>query len=499
MLQIWHVYGSQSGPIPNCDARTGLLASVTTTGSLRLVSMLLFCNVQSDQFVFIRRPCQNGEKPRDWPPATDGVARSLNAMVTGGNVLKPSAVDSVDLQAVIDPLSMLPRSHAELPDYYRKLADSNDETLRVGALCALIDMGRIPRDLTDQIIALSSYGAVRSRAFDHFLDSRDLHKARAVLAVPFDPADTFVESTMSLRLMDDSAGLMALEARQFLRDGQLEHLRRAAEHAENVGGWTVALPWAMRYLTLAPTDGGGAFHLLLLLRDANQYGLMKQAHSAFEAANLFPTTRSIFAAALHLANGEAGAALAILATIRERAPLKEVQAFIEGLRAQASEALGNYQEAYRQYVGMNQINRAPDIDPEWLIQSVASTEARDIGPLPPDPHTDDFMMLGFPRSGTTLLENALQHTRKSKPSRKYRPSIQSWPSSIRRIQARILRLLALPPVACTTNALRKIASSMTPASLSTKCRYVPFMQICSKSCFPKSAIFSRSATLATSC
>ena len=105
--------------------------------------------------------------------------------------------------------------------------------------------------------------------------------------------------------------------------------------------------------------------------------------------------------------GEAGAALAILATIRERAPLKEVQAFIEGLRAQASEALGNYQEAYRQYVGMNQINRAPDIDPEWLIQSVASTEARDIGPLPPDPHTDDFMMLGFPRSGTTLLENAL--------------------------------------------------------------------------------------------
>ena len=52
MLQIWHVYGSQSGPVPNCDARTGLLASMATTGSRRLASMLPFCNVHSDQFVF---------------------------------------------------------------------------------------------------------------------------------------------------------------------------------------------------------------------------------------------------------------------------------------------------------------------------------------------------------------------------------------------------------------------------------------------------------------
>ena len=136
---------------------------------------------------------------------------------------------------------------------------------------------------------------------------------------------------------------MALEARQFLRDGQLEHLRRAAEHAENVGGWAVALPWAVRYLMLAPTDGGGAFHLLLLLRDANQYWPDETGPLGFRSGKPLPHhSLDLCRRAAPGKPARPAQRPAILDTIRERAPLREVQAFIEGLRAQASEALGDY-------------------------------------------------------------------------------------------------------------------------------------------------------------
>jgi hypothetical protein len=56
---------------------------------------------------------------------------------------------------------------------------------------------------------------------------------------------------------------------------------------------------------------------------------------------------------------------------------------------------------------MNRAGRAPQIDPQDFLKTVLASESWNVRNLPPDPNVNAFMMVGFPRSGTTLLENAL--------------------------------------------------------------------------------------------
>ncbi len=317
-------------------------------------------------------------------------------------------IDSANPEASVGLLSRLPRGHGELPAYYRKLLDSEDEVLRVGAMCALIDGNALPADvLKTTAIPLCRYGAVRTRVFGLLMEQGQTLLARDVLAVPFDEADTFAEERLRLRLAGDDTALAALEGRQFLRDGSLEHLRNAMSHAEAAGGWRAALPWTVRAMLVMPVDGGLAFTLLQLLSDANQLGLLKTAFQIFEQANVFPTTRVIFDATLQLRAGQAERALRILNDLRQPAPIANVQAFIEQQRARAWEALGDYRQAYGFYAKMNEARQKRPPDPDVYCRHIRGSAAFRFGSLKKDPRTNHFIMLGFARSGTTLLENVL--------------------------------------------------------------------------------------------
>ncbi len=321
---------------------------------------------------------------------------------------EPDVIDAANPGAAISVLSQLPPGHTELPAYYRRLLDSEDEVLRVGAMCALIEGKAFSDDLRKTAIVLSRYGAVRTRIFGLLMDRGETSLARDVLAVPFDEVDTFADVRLRLRLAGDDAGLAVLEGRQFLRDGNREHLRNAMLHAEAAGGWRAAVPWNVRAMMIMPVDGGLAFHLLHYLNEANQLQLLTTAFQIFERGNLFPTTREIFNATLQLRRGNAQEALRILSNFRQAAPVADVQAFIEQLRAKASEALGDYRQAYRFYANMNETRRDPATDrSEFYFQLIRRSEAYRLGSLERDPRTDCTIMLGFARSGTTLLANIL--------------------------------------------------------------------------------------------
>ncbi len=318
------------------------------------------------------------------------------------------AIDIANPDVAIGMLSRLPRGQAELPAYYRWLLDSKDEVIRVGAMCALIDGHALPADLLETVaIPLCRYGAVRTRVFGLLLERGQTSLARDVLAVPFDEIDRSAEERLRLRLAGDDAGLAALEGRQFLREGKLEQLRNAMAHAEAAGGWRAALPWNVRAMMVMPVDGGLAFALLRLLDNANQVRLLKTAYQTFERANVFPTTRMIFDATLRLRAGDAEGALRILNDLRESAPIASVQAFIEQQRAKASEVLGDYRRAYGFYAKMNEVRRTPSWDPKAYSAHIGRSESFRLGSLEHDARTNYFLMLGFARSGTTLLENML--------------------------------------------------------------------------------------------
>ena len=322
-------------------------------------------------------------------------------------------LDRLSAEAVIEQLAQLPPNYAALPAHYRRLADSEDEILRVGGLSQLLGLGLLPCSLWETAVALSDHGAVRSRAFDFFMQNDHTAWARKVLAVPFDPRDDFAERIMELRLVHDQRGQLRLEAGEFLRDGRVEHLMAAMALAEVIGGWRAALPWAVRSLIVRP-DEGMAFKLLNLLKQSSRLELVKATLSAFRTAGRFRSTCAVFDAVVHLGEGRPAAALAILGRQRGRAPDNFTQSFIEMVRAEASEALGKYTEAYRYYVRMNEERLfprpgivLPNVNGKRYLERVVNSDTLLDDALPADPHRDYFLMLGFPRSGTTLLENAL--------------------------------------------------------------------------------------------
>ena len=314
---------------------------------------------------------------------------------------------------VIRQLTLLPPSYSGLPSYYQKLIDSEDEILRIGGLSQLLSLGILPRGLWETAVKWSGHGAVRSRAFEFFLRNDETAWAREVLAVPFDITDDFAERLMHLRLAFDRPGQLRCEAGGFLRDGKVEHLDAATNLAEMVGGWRSALPWAVRTVMMTPNEGF-AFRLLNLLKQSNQRDLLRNALEAFRVAGRFPAVQAIFTAVLRLAEGQPAVALAILAKQRERAPDNFTQAFIEMVRAEAAEALGKYVEAYRYYARMNEERRfarpgviQPNVNPQRYLERVVKSDRLLDDALPEDPNRSYFGMVGFPRSGTTLLENAL--------------------------------------------------------------------------------------------
>jgi hypothetical protein len=314
---------------------------------------------------------------------------------------------------VLRQLASLPPNYRALRGHYQKLVESPDEILRIGGLAQLLSLGILPRNLWETAVTLADRGAVRSRAFDFFLRNDETEWAREVLAVPFDAADDFAERLMHLRLAHDRAGELHLEATEFLRDGNADHLATAVELAEATGGWRAALPWAVRVLMMAPNEGM-AFRLLNLLKQANQLVVLRKALDAFRAAGRFPAVHAIFTAALQLGEEQPAAALAILANQRERAPDNYTQAYIEMIRAEASEALGKFAEAHHYYVTMNEERRfvrpgvvQPNVDAKRYVDRVAASDSLLAEPLPGDSRNNHYAMVGFPRSGTTLLENAL--------------------------------------------------------------------------------------------
>src|SRR5262249_36309431 len=77
------------------------------------------------------------------------------------------------------------------------------------------------------------------------------------------------------------------------------------------------------------------------------------------------------------------------------------------LNAEAVEKLGDYRKAYAAYVELNGVEIDPASNPDDYPRIILAAAARDVPELPRDPNASHVVMTGFPRSGTTLLENAL--------------------------------------------------------------------------------------------
>jgi len=296
--------------------------------------------------------------------------------------------------------------------YYRELTRSNDIYVAVGAWCALLDSKLMTRGLESGLLGLCGHGAVRSRAFQYFETVYERTLARQAAETPTTPRADLEQAGMLAQLSRNNAASIEAEAALFLATGDGTHLGLASEKADVDGGWRPALEWALRWIVIAPLSPVPLKRLFVVLESANQPDLLEEVAAIFQARNLHLQTMQLFLAEAAHMRGDERLCLTRLkplddAKVASTPALRPYLGAVRALRAQAEEKLGNYRQAYEAYVALNAAERSAEVDPSFIYKGTDIRSRLAIPPLPPDNQPLVVQMLGFPRSGTTLLENVL--------------------------------------------------------------------------------------------
>jgi hypothetical protein len=318
------------------------------------------------------------------------------------------------LPSELAPLAHLDQARGDAGRYYAALFEHADVLVQVGAWCAALERDAIVPALYARLVELSGrYGAVRSRAF-RFLEKQFEHGLARDVAVAGSRHTANAETEAMLAELADDADAAESAARdRYFASGRFDLLLDLSDAAERVGGWRAALDVAVSMVVLFPHEPVGANRLLRILHMARRAELLDAAIRIFDRNGLHPYLALLYRAAWHLLQGNAReclAALGRLGTARAtRADvLDRVRSLAGTLSAEAYEMLGDYQRAFALYGERNRPRSDRDrFGLDELPRLTLDAAARSVPELPPDPHGSYFVMTGFPRSGTTLLENAL--------------------------------------------------------------------------------------------
>ena len=310
------------------------------------------------------------------------------------------------------PLAVLSTVSQGGAAYYRELRGSADAFIAAGAWCAMLDEKLMSRRNWDEVLPLCHHGAVRSRAFAFFQAKMEPDYARQAAETALEPAADAAQSLMLAQLDRDDAGAAAAEGALYLATGDLTHLKNATQTAEAAAGWRAGLPWAIRMLCISPLNPASAQLMFAVLDAGSQTDLLEEVAEIFVGRNLHLQASQIFLASAAMNRGNAELCLSKLkplddARITGNKALAPFLGAVHALRAQAEEKLGHYKKAYDAYVALNQAERSPAHDPSFFFKGTELRGKINVPPLPADEHPNVIQMLGFPRSGTTLLENVL--------------------------------------------------------------------------------------------
>ena len=307
---------------------------------------------------------------------------------------------------------MLASARQKAADYYAPLLDSDDELLKVGAWCALLDREEISVEQYPRVVELASHGAIHRRAFRFFQANWEHELAATVAAKPASTASAARALAMRAELACDDLAAVEAQRYRFLATGRFDALVAMVTKDEQAAGWRPALALATKVFVLSPHDPIAANLVLHLLHEAHQDALLGAVIELLKENNLHPYLALAYTAALKLMQGNPGGCLKALEQLNAMRPPRQdvfvrVKPLALQLNAEAIEKLGDYRRAYEAYAAFNKLDQADSADLESFGRIVLAAAAREVPSLPADAQHNHFVMTGFPRSGTTLLENAL--------------------------------------------------------------------------------------------
>jgi hypothetical protein len=310
-------------------------------------------------------------------------------------------------EAQIERLLLLDKLKLGPVGYYTALLREDDEILAVAAANVLLSEGAVSEDMRDRIVSLCGSLSVQLRAFDFLMKEYDYDRVRAAIDTPGRSSDELIRRHFEATLGNDRERLADIELERFHRTGDLSSIHAAAAAAEDVGGWREALSLRIDLILANPQDPVWQFRLIHTLRNVNRFDLLERFCSIFEKLKIFPNISAFLRAVLAQQGGDASQGLRWLQRVPTKGIPKIGAVSLLRLRAELLEQSRRFEDAYRAFCEQNELLRSPGFNPTMFREQVKARAAVQVEDSGPDERMDHYMMLGFPRSGTTLLENAL--------------------------------------------------------------------------------------------
>lgn len=311
------------------------------------------------------------------------------------------------------PLAALKTLSKGLSAYFVTLISESDPVLRVGAWHALIDADAVVPRLHFLLLKDCVYGSVRPKAFDYFEKGAEHELAARAAAAQVPNVEAIRAARMKAQLEYDSVAGSAAEEALYLATGRVEHLIAMIAEAEVAAGWKGGAEAVARAFVAMPTNVLVLERLFMLLESASQTSLLAELAMHLRSANVFPHLADLADAIEAGLSGDAQGSLRRLDAMAKNAAyakaLKPFFGLVLKVRADALDRVGDYRDAATAFAALNAHDKqqASGVDPASFSKSVETGSKIAVPRLPDDPRTDVISMVGFPRSGTTLLENAL--------------------------------------------------------------------------------------------
>ena len=288
-----------------------------------------------------------------------------------------------------------------------------DPFVRIYALSRLCDSGKLlSEEVLTTAMPLVPHSAylrqvitpplIRAFRFDLMEKMLDLEKTETA------NTQNLLPQLMEARMKNDYAAQIALHEKLYLQTGEWQHINAAATVARERLSWQMAWTPALRVI-LTRTSGIDATlqTMLEMLARADAQDEFAVLTKVIHPMNGNKFARSYAMAQMMYWKKNYRACLEFLDTSKALELTGDHSPLLPGLAAKCAEAMGNYPLAAKWYDKQNRTLADKKYAPAQYLKDLDQRAAIPLAQLPADAHRNHFIMTGFPRSGTTLLENTL--------------------------------------------------------------------------------------------
>lgn len=296
-----------------------------------------------------------------------------------------------------------------LPVYFKNILRGDDDVISVGAAFVLLNNGDIDDSDLPRILDLSKISPmIRLRAFNFYLSSGQIKSAKVLTELnnlqSVDLVDKYIHATYA----NEHKKLQSIELQNYFNTCDLSYLERGAIAAEAEGGFRASFPILRRAILIDPKNSKWPFELAQQLYSAGLDDLLERLCSLFDDIGIYPNLSMLFRANIHNRNNEPDRALSSIKLIELNKLPRQGQNLFSATKAEAFEKSGEFNIAYRAYEEMNLKLRTSSYTAGGFINHISQSLKYEFESVEDDDYNDQVIqLLGFPRSGTTLLENIL--------------------------------------------------------------------------------------------